>query len=465
MGTEGSEPVCTGAAVAEALAAQHLERDAEGSLDAALALAATLHAPGQRERYRRLLEGAIAQAERALAAAEQERAALEGQELAAGGERTLATGMGARSTLARAHAARAEDALHGAGQLSMSAQRAPTREACDDGWRRVEAIVIGAEAAARAAAICAAELEAGAPRSKAARAARAAAHRAEVAARAARTIVEERNHAYTFHTDNGFSFGEGWHVAAAAVLAGATVQIEPGKVGTPQAEAFLRDAGLSDHLQAYRSRPRAMKQTTEIVARAFDADPSSAQRRLRAAFLGDAPIPEAVAGWVDRRLADARAGAPCRKKVLLWIRECVHHPHRNTTLAELLELTDLARRAGLVPVLTGDALRDGPVPEGAVDMTLFWKDPTFRQLDMRRAQLQFFEHLKRTHGLVGQVGVTTAGMDGPALMGIPTMYLTDTPNVRMRAWVGAVPGYEEVVRESGYLERVRRGLSGWAAAP
>ncbi|AGP38164.1 hypothetical protein [Sorangium cellulosum] len=465
MMPEGSEPVCTGVAVAEALAAQHLERDAEGSLDAALALATTLHAPGQRERYRLLLERAIAQAERALAAAAEERAAPEGQELAAGGERTLAAGMGARSTLARAHAARAEDALHGAGQLSLSAQRAPTREACDDGWRRVEAIVTGAEAAARAAASCAAELEAGAPRSKAARAARAAAHRAEVAAGAARRIVEERNHAYTFHTDNGFSFGEGWHVAAAAVLAGAAVQIEPGKAGTPQAEAFLRDAGLSDRLQAYRSRPRAMKQTTEIVARAFSADPSSAQRRLRAAFLGDAPIPEAVAGWVDRRLADSRAGEPRRKKVLLWIRACVHHPHRNTTLAELLELTDLVRRAGLVPVLTGDALRDGRVPEGAVDMTLFWKDPTFRQLDMRRAQLQFFEHLKRAHGLAGQVGVTTAGMDGPALMGIPTMYLTDAPNVRMRAWVGAVPGYQEVVRESDYLERVRRGLSEWAAAP
>ncbi|XXY46594.1 hypothetical protein WME91_42000 [Sorangium sp. So ce269] len=464
MMTEGPEPLCTGAAAAETLAAQHLERDAASSLDAALALATTLHAPGQRERYRCLLERAIEEAERALAAAEQERAALQEHELAAGRERVLATRMGARSTLARAHAARAEDALHGAGQLSLSAQRAPTREACDDGWRRVEAIAAGAEASARAAATSATELEAGSPRSKAARAARAAANKAEVAARAARRIIDERNHAYTFHTDNGFSFGEGWYVAAAAVLEGAAIQVEPGKAGTPQAEAFLRDAGLREHLQPYRSRPRAMKQTTEIVARAFKAEPSSAQRRLRAAFLGDAPIPESVTGWVDRRLAGARAGEPCRRKVLLWIREGLHHPHRNTTPAELLELTDLVQRAGLVPVLTGDALRDGQVPEGAVDMTLFWKDPTFRQLDMRRAQLQFFEHLRRAHGLVGQLGVTTAGMDGPALMGLPTMYLTEAPNVRMRAWVGAVPGYQEIVRETGYLERVRRVLLEWAAA-
>ncbi|WP_437675320.1 hypothetical protein [Sorangium sp. So ce131] len=464
MRTDGSEPVCMGVAVSGTPSVQHLERDAEGSLDAALALAATLHTPGQRERYRRLLEGAIEQADRAVAAAEQERAALQEHEFAAGEERLLAARRGARSTLARAHAARAEDALHGAGQLSLSAQRAPTREACDDGWQRVEEIVTGAEASARAAAISAAELEAGSPRSKIARAARAAAHKAEGAARAARRIVEERNHAYTFHTDSGFSFGEGWYVAAAAVLAGTAIQVEPGKAGTAPAEAFLRDAGLSDHLQAYRPRPRAVKQTTEIVARAFRADPSTAQRRLRAAFLGDVPIPESVTGWVDRRLAGARAGAPRRRKVLLWIREGLHHPHRNTRLAELLELTDLVQHTGLVPVLTGDALPGGQTPEGAVDMTLFWKDPTFRQLDMRRAQLQFFEHLKRAHGLVGQLGVTTAGMDGPALMGLPTMYLTDATNVRMRAWVGAVPGYQEVVRERGYIERVRRVLSGWAAA-
>jgi hypothetical protein len=112
--------------------------------------------------------------------------------------------------------------------------------------------------------------------------------------------------------------------------------------------------------------------------------------------------------------------------------------------------------------LTGDALRGGAIPEGAIDLILFWKDATFRQIDMRRAQLQFFEHLKDAHGLIGQLGVTTAGMDGPALMGLPTLYLTDAPNVRMRAWVGAVPGYQELVRGSGYLERISDVLSRWA---
>ena len=82
---------------------------------------------------------------------------------------------------------------------------------------------------------------------------------------------------------------------------------------------------------------------------------------------------------------------------------------------------------------------------------------------MRRAQLHLFEHLRRVHRLVGQIGVTTAGMDGPALMGLPTQYLTAESNVRMREWVGAVPGYEEVVRDESYLERVQTVLQRWAA--
>ena len=118
--------------------------------------------------------------------------------------------------------------------------------------------------------------------------------------------------------------------------------------------------------------------------------------------------------------------------------------------------------ANCVPVLVGDAVRDGEIPSGAVDMTLFWKELIFQGADMRRAQLQLFEHLLGAHGLVGQLGVTTAGMDGPALMGLPTMYLTHAPNVRLGTWVGTVPDYEEVVRGDGYLDRVSEGLRRWA---
>ena len=57
--------------------------------------------------------------------------------------------------------------------------------------------------------------------------------------------------------------------------------------------------------------------------------------------------------------------------------------------------------------------------------------------------------------------MTTAGMDGPALVGLPTMYLTDETNPRMSRWDGTVPGYEEVVRGGAHLDRIARTLSSW----
>jgi hypothetical protein len=422
-----------------------LAREAVRSLAEALASRSTLHERGRRDSFRERLGLVIDLATRALAAG-----AL---------DTTLAAA--ARVARIRAHAERAEDALHGAGQISLGAQRAPTRDACDDGWQRVAEIVAVADESARAADHGLSELDESMLRPAELRRARDAAARATRAARAARGLVDRRNHAYTFHADAGFSFGEGWYIAAAALLAGVAIQIEPNKPLTAQAERFLRDAGLGDRLQPYRSRPRANKQTTEIVARAFAADPVAAQRALRAAFLGDGPVAEPVVAWADPRLAAWRD----RKKVLVWVRDGGHHAHRNSTLAELTELTERALRARLVPVLIGDAVPGGRPPAGAIDLVFFWKDPVFRGIDARRAQLQLFEHLRARHGVVGQVGVTTAGMDGPALMGLPTLYLTDESNVRMRAWVGAVPGYREVVRDATYLDRVSAALEAWAATP
>jgi len=429
-----------------------LERAAADCLALARGRAGRSREPGEKDRYRREIQRAIDLASGAVDGLQAEGAAdpLGRPAEARVRARTRALAR-ARSTLLHAHAARARDARHGAGQLSFGSQRAPTLEACDDGWQRVEEIVLVAEASARAAALLAAELGPLSPSTPAWKAAR----NAEAAAREARLLLDERNHAYTFHADPGFSFGEGWYLAAAAVLGGASIQIEPDKPQTAQVHRFLRDAGLAARVVLYRPRPRANKQLPELVARAFRADPLGAQQRLRAAFLGDAPVAPAIVAWAERRLPDVG------KKILLWVRYGKHHPNRNTSHAELVELARRACAAGLLPVLVGDALREGPPPPGAVDLTLFWKDPLFQSDDMRRAQLQLFEHLRGHRGLIGQVGVTTAGMDGPALLGLPTMYLTDAPNVRLGTWVGAVPAYEEVVRGPGYLERIAERLTHW----
>lgn len=350
--------------------------------------------------------------------------------------------------LLRAHAARAEDARYGGGQLSRGSQRAPTLSDCEDGWQRVEEIVCTAEDASVEAARLA-RLLATAEASE-------IAGRAEGAAKAARKIVTERNRAYTFHADPGFSFGEGWYLAAAALLAGVPIQIKPGAVQELQAKRFLLDAGLEGSLRPYRPRPASPKHLTHIIAEAFRVDALGAQKILRTAFLGGESASASLHSWVD----DIVEGKPAQK-VLLWVRTGDHDIERNTCFAELQQLSELVANAGFSPIFFGDAVPTELVPTNGVDLTLCWKEPLFQGPDMRRAQLQLFEELKKHHGLVGQIGVTSAGMDGPALMGLPTLYLTQERNVRLGKWVGAVPGYQEVVRAPDCLDIIATTLHQW----
>ncbi len=396
-------------------------------------LAQSLHLPGVRDAHRALLITAKAAFE----------SALDG---AAAGEWVAMC----RESLLRVYCAFAEDARYGVGQLSRAAQRAPSEADCEDGWERVEEIARGAEDVARQSLTLVSEQSsASAPR---------LADGVQRAACAARATIESRNRAYTFHANPAFSFGEGWYAAAAAVLAGVSLQIEPEQKHSAAAERFLVSAGLREQLQPYRPRPRANKALPLIVAGAFRDNPQAAQTRLRAAFLGDALVVSLVQAWLAARLPAVSE----RPTVLIWNRLCAHDAHRNSSPEELSRLCQLAQEAALCPILIGDGLGVMPLPPGTLDLTLFWKEPLFQGMDMRRAQLELFECLRSHWGLVGQVGVTTAGMDGPALLGLPTLYITDQPNVRLGRWVGAVPGYEEVIRDGAHLARIRTRLHGWA---
>lgn len=408
-----------------------LTRKAVTLLAEASAVQRTLHLPGVRDDYRSRLEQVVLLATQALDNA--------------GESREVAL---LHWVLIQAFAARAEDARYGAGQLSRGSQRAPTLEDCEDGWKRVEQIAGTAEEAAWAAAGVAQRLNTAK--------ARAMARRAEVAAKAARNIVLERNRAYTFHADPGFSFGEGWYLAAAALFAGLSIQIRPGAAQEVQARRFLFDAGLDGALRPYRSRPASPKHLTHIIAEAFRADAPGAQCTLRAALLGYESPSASLRSWID----DKMGGTP-EQKVLLWVRTGDHDVQRNTCFDELRQLCELVVNAGLTPIFFGDKVPLELVPPSAVNLALCWKEPLFQGPEMRRAQLQLFEELRCRHALVGQIGVTTAGMDGPALMGLPTLYLTQERNVRLGKWVGAVPGYQEVVREPGYLEIIRTTLHQW----
>jgi len=400
-----------------------------------------LHQPGVREAYRPELDRLLSQAPEVI------------ESTRPGDDEDKKLWVQTARLLVRAYASRSEAARYGAGQLSRSAQRAPTLKDCNAGWRQVAVIAQDARAAADSAQPLAQEL--GNFRSLA------FAQRAKAAAESAAQIVAERNQAYTFHTLPEFSFGEGWYVAAAALLHQISVQVWPGTPQEQQAHAFLQAAGLARRLQPYRSRPANPKQLTALIAESFAASASSAQTQLRSAFLGAAHPPETLCAWVQAKLnaapqQDKQGELPPtsplkqEQKVLLWVRISGHDPHRNTSFAELAQLAQLLVDAGITPIYFGDQIPEDALMPPGVDLTLCWKEPLFQGLDQRRAQLHLFEVLRQKHELIAQIGVTTAGMDGPALMGLPTFYLTDEPNLRMGQWVGRVPGYQEVVRTPGY---------------
>ncbi len=181
--------------------------------------------------------------------------------------------------------------------------------------------------------------------------AKAIARRAEIAATAARKIVIDRNRAYTFHADPGFSFGEGWYLAAASLLAGVPIQIRPGAAQELQAKRFLHDAGLEGSLRPYRSRPASPKHLTHIIAEAFHTDAQSSQSTLRAAFLGNESPSASLSAWID-----GNVGENSEQKVLLWVRTGDHDAQRNTCFEELRQLSELILNAGLTPIFFGDAV-------------------------------------------------------------------------------------------------------------
>jgi len=404
-------------------------------LEEAQALEGTLHYSGVRDGYRKLLEHGIVLVTKALADSDEhhERVRL-------------------RKRLVDAHAARAEDARYGAGALSRSAQRAPTLKDCEKGWLKVAGIVGNARASANEARSLANIV--GGHRSKQ------LASRTEQAARRAEDTLKKRNRAYTFFTTPGFSFGEGWYLAAASLFAGLPIQVNSGTAQEVQALQFLRDVGLSERLVPFRSRPASPKHLTDIIAATFRRDPLAAQRQLRRAFLGEQTTPAPIVKWLSEKV-----GTDTKEKVLLWVRTSDHDAHRNTSINELEQTAQLVRAAGVTPVYFGDAMPSNMNLHEGINLTLCWKSSLFQGPSMRRAQLQFFEELRLKYRLIGQMGVTTAGMDGPALMGLPTAYLSDAPNVRFGKWVGNVPRYVEVLRHSGYLDKLRGYLQKWRSDP
>lgn len=144
--------------------------------------------------------------------------------------------------------------------------------------------------------------------------------------------------------------------------------------------------------------------------------------RIRQTWLLPAFDPE-VRAYANRVLPASIAG---RKKLIIWARRSDTDPYRNMTPVLQRYLLELAFRSGIVPLLFGEIVGDGGLPDGVVDLRNHSRDPVFNNNNDPRSfakQLYLFELLRREHNLIGIIGAKSGFLDGCAFIGIPLVSL------------------------------------------
>lgn len=198
--------------------------------------------------------------------------------------------------------------------------------------------------------------------------------------------------------------------------------------------------------------PEKAGYATTVVGNSYKSKTEASQAAVRNAFTGDKKGP------TDEQLKEfvASKGFQVGKKyALLWIRLSAKeksggaHAELDTSIEGVRQLKKMLKLTGRTPVLVGDRPRKD-ITADTINMIKFWEEEpfkTFRGLDTRIAQLRMFEYMRGAGIDLLSIGMRSGAMEGPALLGIPTMYIEETGNKqagRMEKWKGKVPGWSQL---------------------
>ncbi|WP_157231999.1 hypothetical protein [Hyalangium minutum] len=149
-------------------------------------------------------------------------------------------------------------------------------------------------------------------------------------------------------------------------------------------------------------------------------------------------------------------------RIFLWVRinkrkpKATAHLELDTSVEGLRQITrriveeNAVRKAAGIPewiiALTGDsidlnALKNKVLKDHCVNMMEFWNAPGWNKAWGRCGQLTAFAYLYGRNAKMVNLGMRSGGLEGPALIGIPTIYMEETDNPqqdRMKKWVGPV---------------------------
>jgi len=260
---------------------------------------------------------------------------------------------------------------------------------------------------------------------------------------------------------NASEFGETYHVGASMVIC---EEVEAFLVGSEQNRVlkqqkhFLSVVGkrgvkvLSDEEYDKRKRKREfdhLRNTTKIIAAGFQ----SHSQKIKAAFLkGVKPEDkEKVKCYLGRK--GLLSGD---HKVLIWIRQrkC-YEEHRNITLHAVSQLKELAKKMERFPVCVGHNI-DGLQKEES-DLVEFWRDCPFDNEKGIFLQLYMYQLLNEKPKSLVSVGMMSGAMDGPAFIGVPTIWFAKEciAKMRMKQLVDIVPKFQWLpIQYTGRFERL-----------
>ncbi|MCK6524506.1 hypothetical protein L6R49_24125 [Myxococcota bacterium] len=193
---------------------------------------------------------------------------------------------------------------------------------------------------------------------------------------------------------------------------------------------------------------------TSMVGSAYEHDgsgnKSTSKAKLRRAWFsgGDMPSDLEIKQFLDGK--GIKKGTPY---AFLWSRASGRnggaHPELDSDDDGLSGLANAVSSLGRTAVIVGDALNSDVATvagDDAIDLIKYWESDPFTGKG-RQAQLKMFDYMARQGYNVVNVGMRSGILEGPALLGIKTIYMEEEGNkqaARMEKLIGKVPGYDRV---------------------
>jgi hypothetical protein len=255
-------------------------------------------------------------------------------------------------------------------------------------------------------------------------------------------VTELENEVLTCNTK---SFGEAYHVCGAVIF-------RPGSLWKTIAGKPASRTLAASFIQKFSDVPEATNdcksnawKSTEIITDSFRLmAETSARQILRDAWLGY-PLDEQPL----RDLAQKRLSSLSGQKILIWNRDrkgakLPYEGERDTSPRLRDQLIRLVKESRYIPVIVGHriATPETSRERAACHLTELWNEPG---ISTHLEQLRFFEHIKNRYQVAGSIGNRSGGMDGPALLGMPTLYLEDPFTAkarRMEQWTRCMSNYK-----------------------